>query len=82
MVCTVYVYVLPLLICSCLDLMSRFMDLLEANPQVEFSTVIKDEEENFKATIYIHVVCVSPHPPPSLLVSFPPFECHHQPLII
>ena len=34
--------------CSCVDLMTRILDLLETHPELEFSTLVNDEEENFK----------------------------------
>ena len=36
----------------CVDEMSELLSLLEQNPTVEFSTLVLDEEENFKAMTY------------------------------
>ena len=47
-----------------MDEISELLGLLEENPSVEFSTLIKDEEENFKVHlcmyIYICMLYLSP----------------------
>ena len=42
---------------SCVDMMTELMDLLEKNPTVEFSTLVSDEEENFKVlcSVYMYI---------------------------
>ena len=34
--------------CRCVDELSELLSLLEENPSVEYSTLVRDEEENFQ----------------------------------
>lgn len=53
----VYVYVYTNILYSCVDKVTELMSSLEGNPTIEFSTLIRDEEENFKvsSSVLLHV---------------------------
>ena len=36
--------------CRCVDELSELLTLLEENPAVEYSTLVRDDEENFKVS--------------------------------